>query len=378
MKSAIDIVPVRSAAELRRFIRVPVRLHANDPNFIAPLDLERSEAFSAKKNPFFEHADVQFWLAVRNGIDVGRISAQIDRLSPMLRDEGAGHFGLIAAEDDAAVFAALFDTAEAWLRERGCRRALGPFNLSVNEETGLLVDGANTPPMLMMGHDHAYVGSHIEALGYSGVKDLLAYLLDLQKAPSEGLKRVISKQPKNLRIRPLDKARYREDIGTITAIFNDAWSQNWGFVPYTEAEVEHLASALKPLLDPRLVPIAELDGEPVAFGVALPNLNEAIRDFDGKLLPFNWAKLLWRLKVRGVQTARVPLMGVRRSLGTGFAARTVPFFVINAMRDRCLQLGIRNVELSWILENNMPMRRVLEMLGSEVYKTYRVYGKNLA
>src|SRR3546814_219766 len=149
------------------------------------------------------------------------------------------------------------------------------------------------------------------ALGYRGAKDLLAYLLDPEKAPSEGLKRVISKQPKNLRIRPLDKSRYREDIGTITAIFNDAWSQNWGFVPYTEAEVEHLASALKPLLDPQLVPIAELDGEPVAFGVALPNLNEAIRDFDGKLLPFNWAKLLWRLKVRGVQTARVPLMGVR-------------------------------------------------------------------
>ncbi|NGY03641.1 GNAT family N-acetyltransferase [Solimonas terrae] len=377
MTSSVEMVPVRSAAEMRRFIRVQARLHAHDPLFIAPLELERSEAFSAKKNPFFAHADVQFWIAQRDGVDVGRISAQIDHLSPMLRDEGAGHFGLIEAEDDPAIFAALFETAEAWLRERGCRRALGPFNLSINEETGLLVRGFDTPPMLMMGHDQPHVGTRIEAQGYEGVKDLLAYILETAHAPPAGLQRMLAQPPKNLRVRPLDKKRYREDIGTITAIFNDAWSQNWGFVPYTEAEVEHLAQALKPLLDPQLVPIAELDGEAVAFGVLLPNLNEAIRDFGGKLLPFNWARLLWRLKVRGVGTGRVPLMGVRRSLGADFTARAVPFFVIDAMRQRCLQLGIRQVELSWILENNAPMRRLLEMIGSRDYKTYRVYGKAL-
>lgn len=373
----VEIVPVHSADEMRRFIRLPARLHAADPHFVPPLELERAEAFSPKKNPFFAHAEVQFWLAVRDGADVGRISAQIDRLSPMLREEGAGHFGLIDAVDDAAVFAALFETAEAWLRERGCRRALGPFNLSINEETGLLVEGFDTPPMLMMGHDQPYVGTRIEALGYAGVKDLIAYLLESAKAPPAGLQRILAQPPKNLRVRPLDTRRYREDINTITAIFNDAWSQNWGFVPYTEAEVEHLAKALKPLLDPKLVPIAELDGEPVAFGVLLPNLNEAIRDFGGRLLPFNWAKLLWRLKVRGVKTGRVPLMGVRRSLAADFTARAVPFFVIEAMRRRCLELGIAEVELSWILENNAPMRRLLEMIGSRAYKTYRVYGKTL-
>lgn len=375
--TSVDIVPVRSAAEMRRFIRLPATLHARDPLFIPPLELERSEAFSPKKNPFFAHADVQFWLAVRNGVDVGRISAQIDKLSPMLRDEGAGHFGLIDAENDPAIFAALFETAEAWLRERGCKRALGPFNLSINEETGLLVRGFDTPPMLMMGHDHAFVGERIEALGYATEKNLLAYILDADVEPPKGLQRLLAQPPKNLRVRPLDRKRYMQDIQTITSIFNDAWSQNWGFVPYTEAEVDHLAHALKPLLDPKLVPFVELDGEPVAFGVLLPNLNEAIRDFGGKLLPLNWAKLLWRLKLSGVTTGRVPLMGVRRSLSADFTARAVPFFVIDAMRKRCLEIGIKRVELSWILENNAPMRRMLEMIGSRDYKTYRVYGKAL-
>jgi GNAT superfamily N-acetyltransferase len=375
--SSVDIVPVRSAAEMRRFIRLPGRLHADDPLFVPPLELERSEAFSPKKNPFFAHAEVQFWLATRGGVDVGRISAQIDRLSPMLRDDGAGHFGLIEAENDPAVFAALFETAEAWLRDRGCKQALGPFNLSINEETGLLVRGFDTPPMLMMSHDHPFAGERIEALGYTPVKDLLAYILEASQEPPKGLRRLLSQPPKNLRVRPLERKRYMQDIRTITSIFNDAWSQNWGFVPYTEAEVEHLAHALKPLLDPRLVPFVELDGEPVAFGVLLPNLNEAIRDFGGKLLPFNWAKLLWRLKVSGVSSGRVPLMGVRRSLGADFTARAVPFFVIDAMRQRCREIGIERVELSWILENNAPMRRMLEMIGSRVYKTYRVYGKTL-
>ncbi|NKF23310.1 GNAT family N-acetyltransferase [Solimonas marina] len=375
--TSIDIVPVRSPAEMRRFIRLPARLHANDPLYIPPLELERSEAFSPKKNPFFEHADVQFWLAVQGGVDVGRISAQIDKLSPMLRDESAGHFGLIEAEDDPALFDALFATAEAWLRERGCKRAIGPFNLSVNEETGLLVRGFDTPPMLMMSHDHAYVGPRIEALGYKTEQNLLAYILGADVDPPKGLQRILAQPPKNLRVRPLNLKNYMADIRTITAIFNDAWSQNWGFVPYTEAEVDHLAHALKPLLDPKLVPIAELDGEPVAFGVLLPNLNEAIREFGGKLLPFNWAKLIWRLKVSGVKTGRVPLMGVRRSISADFVGRSVAFYVVDAMRQRCKQIGIERVELSWILENNAPMRRMLEMLGAHDYKTYRLYGKDL-
>lgn len=374
----VEIVPVAGAAMLKRFIRMPYRLHRDDPNYIAPLEIEREQALSPRHNPYFEHADAQFWLARRGGRDVGRISAQIDRLAPPVAGDKVGHFGMIAAEDDAAVIAALFATAETWLRERGCARVRGPFNLSINEETGLLVDGFDTPPMLMMGHDRAYLGPRIEALGYARAKDLLAYLYDARTPlPPAVRKRLDGVAQSQLSVRPMDMRRYREEITTITSIFNDAWANNWGFVPLTPAETEHMAKALKPVLDPELVSIVESQGQAVGFGVTLPNVNEAIRNFGGRLLPFNWARLLWRLKVTDVKSARVPLMGVRRNAVPGLSAALVPYLVIEGMRRRSLARGFREVELSWILEDNRPMRRMIESIGGRVYKTYRVYEKAL-
>jgi hypothetical protein len=374
----VEIVPVAGAAMLKRFIRMPYRLHRDDPNYIAPLEIEREQALSPRHNPYFEHADAQFWLARRGGRDVGRISAQIDRLAPPVAGDKVGHFGMIAAEDDAAVIAALFATAETWLRERGCARVRGPFNLSINEETGLLVDGFDTPPMLMMGHDRAYLGPRIEALGYARAKDLLAYLYDARTPlPPAVRKRLDGVAQSQLSVRPMDMRRYREEITTITSIFNDAWANNWGFVPLTPAETEHMAKALKPVLDPELVSIVESQGQAVGFGVTLPNVNEAIRNFGGRLLPFNWARLLWRLKVTDVKSARVPLMGVRRNAVPGLSAALVPYLVIEGMRRRCLARGFREIELSWILEDNRPMRRMIESIGGRVYKTYRVYEKAL-
>ncbi|MDB5968138.1 MAG: hypothetical protein JWQ90_588 [Hydrocarboniphaga sp.] len=373
----VQIEAVQDKAQMTRFIRVPARLQASDPLFVPQLELERAEAFSPKHNPYFAHAKVQFWIATRGGRDVGRISAQIDELAPSYRDDGAGHFGLIAGEDDAVVFASLFATAEAWLRERGCRKIIGPFNLSINEETGLLVDGFDTPPMILMGHDARHIGGRVEALGYRKVRDLYAYIYDITQPPPPLLARMINRHQGRFTVRPMDMSRYREDIQTITEIFNDAWSGNWGFVPYTPAEVDHLAKALKPLLDPRLVPIAEWDGKPVGFGVTLPDLNEAIRDLNGKLLPLGWAKLLWRLKVSGVHGGRVPLMGVRRSVAKSLGASVIPFLIIEAMRKRALERGFRQIELSWILEDNKPMRSMIETVGGKRYKTYRVYEKSL-
>ncbi|MDB5985897.1 MAG: hypothetical protein JWR16_950 [Nevskia sp.] len=375
--STIEIVPVTSA-DMDRFIRVPFRVHADDPHFVPPLILERREAFSPKINPFFQHADTQFWLARRDGVDVGRISAQIDHLAPSVKNEGAGHFGMIAADNDPAIFDALFATAENWLRARGCRKVLGPFNLSINEETGLLVDGFDTKPMLLMGHDHAYVGTQIERLGYAKAKDVLAYLMDITQPLPDNVRRLVERPLKDeLRVRPMNMKHYHDDIVTMTSIFNDAWSGNWGFVPFTDAEIDHMAKSLKPILDPKLVAFAELNGEAVGFGVALPNINAAIGDFNGKLLPFNWAKLLWRLKVRGISSGRVPLMGVKRSI-SGFGARLVPFLIIEAMRQQGLRKGMREIELSWILEDNLPMRQIIETLGGRAYKTYRIYEKSLA
>lgn len=375
---AISILPVDSKALMKRFIRLPARLHANDPNWITPLEMEREEAFSPKKNPLFQHTEVQFWLAVRDGRDVGRISAQVERRAIELGDH-TGHFGLIAAEDDPAVFAALFATAEGWLRERGMKKVLGPFNLNINEETGVLVDGFDTPPMLLMGHDLPYVAPRVEALGYAKAKDVYAYIYDMRRSFPQSIETLLRRElPKGYRLRKLNFKQYRKDIGDITEIFNDAWAANWRFAPLTPADTDHLAKALRPILNPDLVWFVDVDGEPAGFGVALPNLNEALVGLDGKLLPFGWAKLLWRLKVRGVKTARVPLMGVKRKFASGFGGALLPFLIIDAMRREGLPLGYERVELSWILEDNLPMNRINLGIGAHAYKTYRVFGKDLA
>ncbi|WP_334163119.1 dATP pyrophosphohydrolase [Phenylobacterium sp.] len=376
--SAIGLVPVSSRRELDRFIRLPMALGRGDPNYIAPLLMERREALTPKTNPFFDHAEVQLWLAVRDGRDAGRISAQIDRLAPASMGR-VGHFGLIAAEDDPAVFEALFREAEAWLRARGCERALGPFNLSVNEEVGLLVEGHDTPPMVMMGHDPAYTGARIEAQGYAKAKDVYAYMADTTvDLPERVLERVRRGLPEGVVLRELDMSRYDEEVRRLTEILNDAWQDNWGFTPTTEAETAQIAKAMRPVIDRRLTWFAEIDGEPAGFIVFLPNVNEAIRDLHGRLLPFGWARLLWRLKVKGVKTARVPLMGVRRKFARTPRGVVLPFLLMNAGASAARRLGYERAELSWILEDNRPMRHILEAAGARIYKTYRIYEKALA
>lgn len=373
----VSIVPVEGRALLDRFIRLPHRLHRDDPHYIAPLHLERLDALTPK-NPFFSHADVQFWLARKDGRDVGRISAQIDRQALAVRPDATGHFGLIAAEDDPAIFRALVTEAESWLRARGMRRVLGPFNLNINEETGLLVAGFDTPPMLLMGHDRPYVGPRLEEQGFAKEKDVFAYLYDMSAELPASVRRLHDRPlPRNIKVRRIDFKRYNEEIHTVTHIFNDAWRNNWGFVPLTEAETDHLAKSLKPLLDPRATSVVEQGGEPVGFLIALPNLNEAIRDLRGKLLPFGWAKLLWRLKIRGLKTARVALMGVKRSAAKGVTGAFLPFLLIDAVRKEAVRYGCTQIELSWILEDNLPMRRIIEDFGAIAYKTYRIYGKPL-
>lgn len=363
--------------QVDRFIALPYRLHRGDPNWVPPLFMERQETLSPKTNPYFLHADVMYFLALRGDRVVGRISAQIDRSGLEIRKDATGHFGLLAAEDDQAVVDALFEAAADWLRAKGMIRMVGPFNLSINEETGLLVDGWDRPPMLMMGHDRAYLGPRIEAAGLTKAKDVYAYLYDIEQDLPAGVRQMIDRPlPTNLRLRMLDMKRYEEDLGHVTSIFNNAWSGNWGFVPLSEAETKQMAKSLKLLINPKLAWIAEVDDKPVAFGVCLPNLNEAIADLGGKLFPFGIVKMLWRLKVAGVKTARVPLMGVRRDVG-GWLQAILPFLVVDRMRLEARKLGYEWIELSWILEDNRPMRRMIEAIGSERYKTYRLYERAL-
>lgn len=372
--SGISIVPVRSAAELKRFIRLPARLFAGDPNFVPPLEMERKDALTPK-NPLFEHMQAQYFLAVRDGRDVGRISAQIDSL---VKDQQLGFFGLIAAEDDAQVFAALFGAAEGWLRERGRTQVQGPFNLSINEETGLLIDGFDTPPMIFMSHDPRYAAARIEAQGYAKAKDVIAYLHDVVRGFPEPVMRLVRRaEASGIRIRHIDLSRIEEEFKLVMDLFNDAWSQNWGFVPFTEHEFTHMAKGMKPLLDPTWTAVAEYEGQPVAFAILLPNLNEVIRDFGGSLFPFNIIRMLVRLK-RGVKSGRVPLMGVRRSFAGGMLGGMVPLLMIYSMQKNAKPKGMEKAELSWILEDNKPMRRMIEALDAVPYKTYRVYEKHLA
>nr|PZN70382.1 MAG: dATP pyrophosphohydrolase [Pseudomonadota bacterium] len=373
--SQITLQPVQDAAQLKRFIRLPSRLYSADPHFVPPLELERLDALRPGKNPYFEHGEAQFFLAVKDGRDVGRISAQVDSL---VKEPDLGFFGLLAAENDPEVFRALFGAAEDWLRRRGRTRVRGPFNLSINEETGLLIDGFDSPPMIFMPHDPRYLAPAVEAQGYAKAKDVIAYLYDVVGGfPEEVMRLVRRAEGRGIRIRHIDFGRIEEEFHLVMDIFNDAWSQNWGFIPFTRAELTHMAKGLKPLLDPAWTAVAEYDGKAVGFAILLPNLNEVIRDFNGRLLPFNWLKMLLRLK-RGVRTGRVALMGVRRSFNGGLVGGMVPLALIHSLQKNARPKGMEWAELSWILEDNLPMRRMIEALGAKGYKTYRVYEKTLA
>jgi hypothetical protein len=376
----LRIEPVVSRRQRVEFIEMARRIYVGDPFWVQPLLLERLQHLDPRKNPFFAHAEVGYWLASRNGVPVGRISAQVNQAHLSRHGDATGHFGFIEAEDNDEVFAALLGTAEDWLRRRGIRRAVGPFTLSINDESGLLVSGFASPPFFMMGHARPYYGARVEAQGYAKAKDLIAYAYDSAVVPGPSLTGLIDRTVRkhDIRFRGIDMKRYDDEVRTIFAIFNDAWSDNWGFVPFTREELDHVAGSLKPLLRPDDVAIAEIGGEPVAMAVSVSNVNEAIADLGGRLLPLNWAKLLWRLKVRGTKTARLPLMGVRRRYHRGSLSAALALGVIERLRLAHLRRGTTGGELSWVLEDNHPTRRIIEMYGAKPYKTYRLYAKDLA
>ena len=376
---ALRVEPVRDARTLNRFITLPSTLYRDDPSWIPPLLLERREHLDPAKNPFFAHAEVALWLVWRGGRCVGRISAQVNHAHLERHRDGAGHFGFLEAEDDPSVFAALLGTAEAWLAERGMTRVLGPFSLSINDECGLLIDGIERPPFLMMGHARPYYADRLEALGYRKAKDLLCYLYDLRSPMPAPMARALERlgQEPALRFRPLNMRRLHDDVHIVMDVFNDAWSDNWGFVPFSEPELASLAQNLRLLIRPGFVAIAEIDDVPAAVGVSLPNLNEAIADLGGRLLPFGWAKLLWRLKVRGVKSSRMLLMGVARRYQASALGMALALGVIDRIRVENLRRGIEVAELSWVLEDNRPVQRIIEMLGARRDKIYRIYEKPL-
>jgi len=373
----LRIAAVDGSDALRRFIDVPSRIFECDPAWIQPLSIERRLHLSTRSNPYFQHARWQAWIAWRGAETVGRISAQIDSLHLERYADATGFFGMLDAEDREDTFAALLGTAEHWLRDQGMRRVRGPFNLSINEEMGLLVEGFDTPPVFMMGHARPYYGTRVEQLGYRKAADALAYMVAPDFDASPVMRRLVAAAGDRVRVRRLDRKRFDDEISLLRDIFNDAWAENWGFVPFTTAEFHELGRNLRFLVDPELIQIAELDGEAAAFIVAIPDINEAIRGLHGRLFPTGWAKLLWRLKVRHPSTARVPLMGVRRRFQRTRLGPALAFRVIDAVRLELHRRGVTTVELSWVLEDNAGMRSIIESIGGRAYKRYRVYEREL-
>jgi hypothetical protein len=376
--SSFTIEPVAGKKALDEFIELPNRLYRGHKGFVPQLTFERRLTLAFDKNPYYQHAEGRYFLARRNGQPIGRISAQVDQVYLERYKDQTGHFGMVDAEDDPALFAALFDAAEGWLRSKGMRRAIGPFNLSINEETGAQVKGFDERSMLMMGYNPAYTGPRIEACGYTKLRDVIAYDYDIANSPPTIGRRLVERYAAGrVTLRKVDMKRFDEEVRALLGIFNDAWQDNWGFVPLTEAEVALAAKTMKPLVVPDLVWFAELDGVPTAMILALPNVNEAIGDLNGRLLPFGWAKLLWRLKVKGLKSARVPLMGVRMALRNTPLGAALAMMVIDQLRANGKRLGIEHAELGWILENNAVVRRMIEQVGGKPYKTYRLYEKPL-
>lgn len=374
--SAVTVEPV-GRREMAVFHRLPLLLQGKDPAFVPPLLFEERRHLDPHANPHFREAEIAFWIARRGGRPVGRISAHIDRVALAHAGDATGFFGHWEVEDDAETANALLAATEAWLRARGMERVRGPFEVSVNDRCGLLVEGRETPPMLMMNHAPPHYGRLLEEAGYAAVRDLLAYHAPVDsELPPQGRK-LLARLDGRARVRPIEWRRYRAEIDTIMGIFNDAWEGNWGFVPLTDERLDHLARSMKPILIEDLVAIAEIDGEPAAMMVALPNLNEAIRDLGGRLLPFGWAKLLWRLKVGRMRTLRVPLMGVRRKYHGTLTGAALMMAMFDRIREAAHARGFREAELSWVLEDNRPMRHMAEHMGARIYKRYRLYEKPL-
>jgi hypothetical protein len=375
----VTVRPVTSRADRKTFVDLAYRLNRDDPNWVPPLKAEVHGLISPSENPWFEHGEAAFFLAEREGRAVGRISAQVDQLVLEHVAEGLGQWGMFEAEDEE-IARTLIAAAEAWLRGKAMSRALGPISISIWDEPGLLIEGHDHPPMVMMGHHNAAYRPWIEAAGYSKAKDLYCYEKQVAEAFPPLIERIIQSGERNdrIRIRPVDKSRFDEEATIILGILNDAWSDNWGFIPLTDAEIAYAGKKLKPIVLEDLIVVAEYDGEPVAFMMGLPDINEFIKDLDGSLFPFGWAKLLWRLKRMRPRGGRVPLMGVRKKLHNSRLASQLAFMMVDRIRRAGeAHYGIGRAELGWVLEDNVGMNAIAVAIEARRNRVYRIYERSL-
>ena len=370
----LSIRAVEGARGRRDWLAVPQRVFGDDPFWIRPLDKIELDRISPRHNPFFGFGEEGLFVAYRGDMPVGRISAQINRRHLERYGDATGHFGFFDSVDDAAVARALFETARTWLKARGMTRMVGPCSFSINEDIGLLVAGFDTTPAVLCSHARSHQGRLVEACGLRKAMDLFAYRARLEEIPPEieRLANLMSYRGQ-LRVRHLDLRNYAREGGIIFDIFNDAWSENWGFVPFSAAEIEKIISDTRPIMRGKFGRIIEVDGEPAAMILALPDLNRVIAPFGGRLLPFNWIRLVDAVRRDRWTSARVPLMGVRKKYRRSPLAAGLLSVMIWEMLGLARSYDLDWIEFSWILETNGPMVRVAELAAGLPSRTYRVY-----
>ncbi|MGK9367716.1 hypothetical protein ACSSWA_02315 [Melioribacter sp. Ez-97] len=366
----ITIRTVKSKKDLMTFLKFPWEIYKGDPYWVPPLIYDKKKILDKKKNPFFEHADMELFLAEKNGKTVGRIAAISNQLHNQYHNDKVGFWGFFESINDQAVANKLFDAAKEWLKARGFDTMRGPANPSSNDEWGMLIDGFEDTPRILMTYNPRYYLELCDNYGFKKAKDLYAYKLEHDKVvSSDKLRRVaeIARKRSNIKITQLNMKNFKTELDKVKYVYNKAWAPNWGFIPMTEKEIDAMAKDLKPLVEPSLVLFGEIDNKLVGFALVMLDYNQIIKDMNGKLLPFNFIKLFTQRKK--INWCRIITLGIipeyqKRGLDSVFYWEIV---------NRAAELGIYLGEASWILEDNEMMNRGAHVMNGELYKKYRIY-----
>lgn len=371
--NTIEISPVKTKRDLKDFIRLPWKIYEHDPNWVPPLISQQKVLFDKKKYPFFEHSEADFFIARKGKEPVGTIVAILNNRHNMVHNENVGFFGFFETIPDYRIAEKLFDTVMNWAKNKNLEYIRGPENYSQNDVCGLLIDGYDTPPVILMAHNPPYYQNFIEKYGFTKAMDLWAYSMDKNTQIPERVVKVVEriKARSHATFRTINKKILGKEVEKVKYVYNDAWEKNWGFVPLTDHEIDHIANDLKPIVDPDIVFFAEIDGKPVGFSLAVPDINQALKKINGRLFLFGILKLLYY--TRKINRLRVIIMGVveeYRNKGIDSV------FYLDTYR-KGIEKGYNWGEFSWILENNDPMNIALTNIGAKVYKTYRIYEKKV-
>ncbi|MBS1518849.1 MAG: hypothetical protein JSS91_12235 [Bacteroidetes bacterium] len=377
MSDKIEIRAVESESDKKKFIEFPYEFYKGDKNWVEPLRFDVKNNLDEKKNPFYKHSKIRLWLAYRNGVLSGRIAGIINDNHNKFYNDRVGFFGFFECVNDKDVSRALFEKAAEFVMENGMDTLRGPMNPSTNDECGLLIDGFDSPPVMLMTYNPEYYLELYEDFGLSKAKDLYAFWIDRNVIENKTMMNKLDRisemiiKKENLTVRKVNMKDFKNEVQKVRDVYNNAWQDNWGFVPMTEDEFNFIAANLKLAVDPDYVEFAEIDGKPVGFSLGLPDVNQAIKGLNGKLFPFGFIKFL--LNKKKINQLRVIIMGVKKEYHKKGIDAVFYRNIIKAGNDK----GIRGAEISWVLEDNFAMKQTTEKLGGKIYKTYRIFDKLL-